>query len=84
MMPEGLDESEDHEIWTFAKVNEFTIVTKDSDFNDLSIIRGHPPKVIWLRVGNCNVSEIEEKIRENLITINEFSNDPDLEILEID
>jgi predicted nuclease of predicted toxin-antitoxin system len=84
VMSEGLDESEDHEIWKFARVNEFTIVTKDSDFNDLSIIRGNLPKGIWLRVGNCKVSEIEEKIRENLIAINEFSNDPDLGILEID
>lgn len=84
VMPEGLDESGDLEIWTFAQRNEFTIVTKDSDFNDLSIIRENPPKVIWLRVGNCKVSEIEGKIRENLIVINEFSNDPNLGILEVD
>ena len=55
VMTEGLDEAEDHEIWDYAKENGFAIITKDSDYDDLSIVRGFPPKVIWLKIGNCRV-----------------------------
>lgn len=81
---EGLDESDDKEIWAFASEHDFTIVTKDSDFNDLSILRGHPPKVIWLRVGNCRFSDIEAIIRNRVESILGFTDDPNVGILEID
>ncbi len=42
----GLNDGEDPQIWEFAKKNHFTIVTFDSDFFDISIINGHPPKII--------------------------------------
>ncbi len=48
----GLDQAGDLTIWRFAKENGFTIVTKDSDFHELSLIYGNPPKVIWLKCGN--------------------------------
>lgn len=50
-----LDKVSDREVWEYAKVNAFTIVTKDSDFNDLSIYHGFPPHIIWLRIGNGSV-----------------------------
>ncbi len=40
VMLEGLDQAEDHAIWDLAKANGFIIVTKDSDFNELSIMKG--------------------------------------------
>ena len=58
----GLHNRNDAEIWQFAKQNGFTIVTFDADFFDISILRGHPPKVIWLRTGNLATSEIAERI----------------------
>jgi len=39
-------------VWQYAKDNNFIIVTKDSDFYDLSLVQGSPPKVIWLQSGN--------------------------------
>ena len=42
----------DKQIWEFAKLNDYTIVTQDSDFNDLNILFGFPPKIIWVRTGN--------------------------------
>jgi predicted nuclease of predicted toxin-antitoxin system len=59
VFPLGLDKSEDTAIWEHARQNNFTLVTKDADFGDLSILRGFPPKVIWIRRGNCRTSEIE-------------------------
>ena len=43
-----LTDCEDLEIWKFAKENDFVIVTFDADFYDISILNGHPPKIIWL------------------------------------
>ncbi|MFN3531627.1 MAG: DUF5615 family PIN-like protein [Candidatus Brocadia sp.] len=43
----GLDRATDDEVWKWAQEHGFTIVTKDADFNELSILRGFPPKTIW-------------------------------------
>lgn len=48
----GLEKTTDREIWQFAKNNDYVIVTKDSDFHELSILYGAPPKIIWLKTGN--------------------------------
>lgn len=48
----GLETATDSEIWQFAKTNDFVIVTKDSDFEEISVIKGTPPRVIWIRTGN--------------------------------
>jgi predicted nuclease of predicted toxin-antitoxin system len=49
----GLRGTTDQDIWNFAGAADFTIVTKDDDFRGLSLLRGAPPKVIWLVIGNC-------------------------------
>ena len=48
----SLDQADDFAIWRFARDNGFTIVTQDSDFHELSLIYGSPPKIIWLKCGN--------------------------------
>lgn len=48
----GLESSTDREIWQFAKEHGYTIVTRDADFEELSILLGQPPKVIWLKTRN--------------------------------
>ena len=49
----GMAKVDDRAVWTFAKENGFAIVSKDSDFQQLSLFFGAPPTVIWLRIGNC-------------------------------
>jgi len=44
----------DTEIWQYAKDNGYAIITRDNDFNNLIAVRGFPPKIIWLRTGNCS------------------------------
>lgn len=63
--PLGLDEVEDKDIWEYARREGFLIVTKDADFSDLSMLRGFPPKVIWVRRGNCKTSDIEQILRHH-------------------
>ncbi len=48
----GLESASDSEIWQYAKVNDFVIVSRDSDFQERSLVAGHPPQVVWLKIPN--------------------------------
>ncbi len=83
----GLENSSDSEIWEFARKNNYCIVTFDSDFYDLSVIKGIPPKIIWLRTGNTSTISIAKVLIDNQELIREFIQSPDykeLSCLEID
>lgn len=68
----GLINTDDVVIWEYAKTNGFVIVSKDSDFHQRSLLYGHPPKFIYLRIGNCPTSNIIQILRDNLDTIIQF------------
>jgi predicted nuclease of predicted toxin-antitoxin system len=68
----GLESADDSAVWQYAKDNGFTIVSKDSDFQDRSVLHGHPPKLIWLRAANCSSAEIENLLRTAQPTIKQF------------
>jgi len=80
----GLDDCDDVKIWQFAKQNGFTIVTFDADFFDISVLRGFPPKIVWLRMGNLTTSEIAECVLFNYSDIVSFIDNSDQSCLEID
>lgn len=67
----GLERSNDLDIWEFAKQRNYLIVTKDSDFNDVALVRGFPPHVVWLRYGNCRVADMEGLIRRHSVGIHD-------------
>lgn len=67
-----LASADDDSIWDYAKEHGFWIVSKDSDFHQRSFLRGHPPKVIWLRLGNCSTTELARTLRANLKLVAEF------------
>lgn len=71
----GFVEATDTEIWNYAKANDFTIVSKDTDFQQRSLLFGHPPKVVWLRVGNCPAKIIEDLLRKHSESIHTFEFD---------
>ena len=77
----GLDTEEDSVVWQYARDNEFIIVTKDSDFSELTLVRGFPPKVIWIRIGNCTTNDIESLIRFHEKEIEKFHSDLSLGVL---
>ena len=35
----------------------------DEDFHRLSVLRGAPPKVIWIRTGNCATADVARLLR---------------------
>jgi len=61
----GLDRADDKAVWEFARRHNLVIVTKDADFQESSLISGAPPKVVWIRRGNCSTSEIESILRRH-------------------
>jgi len=78
-----LDDSSDEEIWRFAKEHGYTIVTFDSDFYDLSVIWGQPPKIVWIRTGNLTTQEIEKLLRSHSENIERFVDRSELACLKI-
>lgn len=54
----GLETATDEEIWRYAKEHHFVIVSRDSDFHERSLIIGHPPQIIWLKIPNRTKTEI--------------------------
>ena len=60
----GLEDASDSLILDFAKKNNFSIITFDSDFVDLNIVRGIPPKIIWLKTGNLTTRSITQMLKQ--------------------
>jgi len=71
----GLKSVSDELVWRYAQDNSLTIVSKDSDFHHLSLLFGFPPKVIWIRRGNCSIREIGTILRDHQAEIEEFYHD---------
>lgn len=81
--PLGLAEADDREIWDYAAREGFTVVTKDDDYQQLGMLLGPPPKVIWIRLGNCQVEPLEALLRQALAAVREFHANPDLAVLTL-
>ncbi len=79
----GLGNSSDQQIWEYALKNKFTIVTFDADFYNLSLVWGHPPKIIWIRTMNQSTRNIELLLKRFYTSIQEFLNDTEFACLEI-
>jgi predicted nuclease of predicted toxin-antitoxin system len=71
----GLKEAPETEVWNFARGNGYAIVSKDSDFYQRSLLLGFPPKVVWLRLGNCSTHTVEQLLRKHLEDVERFNAD---------
>ena len=70
----GLGSKPDTVIWDYAQKNGFTIVSKDGDLREFSFFRGHPPKVIWLDIGNTGTDLVADLLQGNKDRIAAFLN----------
>lgn len=77
----ALDQATDETVWTFARTHGYTLVTKDSDFHELSLLRGAPPKVVWIRRGNCSTQQIEQILRKHAPDIHSLIESPGADFL---
>ena len=63
-------------MWDYAPANGFVIVSKDSDFQQRSLLFGPPPKVVWIRLGNCTTGEIVAALMDHEPAIRALVTDP--------
>lgn len=68
----GMIEADDATIWQYAAHHGLAIVTKD---RQRSFLQGHPPKIVWVRLGNCSTNAVAALLRTRSRQIEEFFGD---------
>src|ERR1019366_4098876 len=72
----GLAAASDSAIWAYAGAQGLVIVSKDTDFQHRALLLGAPPKVVWIRLGNCPTSAVEDLLRDRQADLLAFEADP--------
>jgi predicted nuclease of predicted toxin-antitoxin system len=78
-----LGTADDRRILDHAIENGFTILTKDRDFADWVLVHGAPPKVVWIRAGNCSTKDLAQIIEDCWADIDDFHGDAGLALLVV-
>ena len=71
----GLEAADDQSVWNYAGSQGLVIVSKDSDMHQRSFLFGAPPKVVWVRLGNCSTSDVADLLLRHVQTLEEFYTD---------
>ena len=79
----NLSEALDQDVWEYAREHDLIIITKDADFSDLSVLHGSPPKILWLRIGNCTTDQVETLLRNQYEAVRDFVGDLEVGVLEL-
>jgi predicted nuclease of predicted toxin-antitoxin system len=79
----GLATAPDPDVWAYAATNGFVIVSKDTDFQQRALLYGHPPKVMWVRLGNCSTAAVAALLRSRSADIEAFEADPTASFLAL-
>ena len=73
----------DPDVWELAREHRCVLVTKDGDFHRLSLLHGAPPKVVWLRIGNCATADVARLLTVHAEDIQNFEAQSDATVLEL-
>jgi predicted nuclease of predicted toxin-antitoxin system len=79
----GLKAADDSLVWEYARDNELMIVSKDSDMRQRSFVFGYPPKIVWVRLGNCSTASVEKLLRINFAAVKTFYEDLNASFLSL-
>lgn len=79
----GLGGATDRAIWDRAAAGGYILVTKDEDFHRLSVHTGPPPKVIWVRLGNCATTDVARLLRFRAEEVRTFVDQAETAFLEL-
>ena len=79
---EGLKNASDSKIWDHANLHHFIIVTQASDFNDIFLLKGFPPKILWFRTGNLSTDDLAYILKNQQNEIQDFVENNELGCLE--
>ena len=71
----ALSSADDAEVWKYAVDHGFVLISKDADMHDRSLLYGFPPKVIWIRLGNCSTSDVERLLSRETKLVARFFED---------
>jgi predicted nuclease of predicted toxin-antitoxin system len=75
--------AQDVDIWQYAGSHGFTIISKDTDFDNLALLFGKPPKAIGIRLGNCSTQAVEILLRSSVDQIVTFIENEDETLLKL-
>ncbi len=78
-----LESASDSEIWQYAKDNGFVIVSRDSDFQERSLVAGHPPQIVWLKIPNRSKTFVLNLLLEHRVEIEQALTEQNLACVEI-
>jgi predicted nuclease of predicted toxin-antitoxin system len=76
-----LDRARDHVLWRYCKENEFSIMTRDDDFQQLSMLHGAPPKVVFMENAQGDAAGLAQFVQNNLDSIDSFMQDAGASLL---
>lgn len=79
----GLERADDRTLWAYAAAQGYVMVTRDADFVLLSDAIGPPPRVIWLRFGNCSNARVIHELTSRRPEIEAAFADGQVTMLEI-
>ncbi len=61
----GMESASDKDVWQRAKDDGYVVVTRDADFQELSLVWGAPPQVIRLRTPNQTRAAVLKLLLDN-------------------
>lgn len=77
----GLRGASDIALWDIARRNGFMLASKDDDFRQLCLLRGAPPKVLMLAIGNGGNAAVQELLTRHAARIAAFDAEPNESLL---
>lgn len=79
----GHQGASDELVWALALRHGCIVVSKDEDFHRLALLRGTPPKFVWIRLGNCTTEQIAQLIQRQRDDIVRFDAQHEASVLEL-
>lgn len=79
----GLKQSDDQQIWDWARDNRFAIITTDADFLVLAQRHGWPPKIVHLEQCDFPLRVVEDWLRRSAVRISELGRNDAVGVLSL-
>jgi predicted nuclease of predicted toxin-antitoxin system len=73
----------DATVWDLVRHHGCLLVSKDEDFHRLTLLRGAPPKFVWIRLGNCTTDDIVQLLWRHREDIIRFDGQNEATVLEL-
>ena len=75
--------ADDREIWDWARMNGYIVITNDEDFYRFAGVFGFPPKVVMPRTGNQSTRFMAALLAHHLNDIHQLNSSVENGVLEL-